>query len=162
MVPPWLCRGGLSLERQISGYLLRQMMDIHWRSKHMIVLIKFLEKRNSIMKENFPQYIKNIWNHLYCKAMLSAFIAGMKRNGYETWCCVHSALLWRSLLISILLGAILSLSSLSPLQIPPNKYLWLQSCSLLICISILPVPWFFKITNLITSTPDITLAAIPR
>lgn len=61
MARPWQYTGGLFLERQISDYLLQQMMDIHWRSKHMIVLIKFLEKRNPIIKASFPQYTKNTY-----------------------------------------------------------------------------------------------------
>lgn len=50
--------------------------------------------------------------------------------------CGHSALWWRTVLISIPVGAILLPSSLSPIQTSPDKSLWVQSFSLLICISI--------------------------
>lgn len=161
MVPLWLCRGGLSLERQISDYLLRQMMDIHWRSKHMTVLVKFLEKRNSIMKVNFLQYIKYIWNHLYCKATLSVFLQVMERNNYVTWCCVHpafegghcgSACLWEQYYHCH--------------HYHYSRYLLTRfsglSCSLLICVSTLHGLWSLKIINLIVPPPAITLSAITR
>lgn len=35
----WLCRGDRSLETQIADCPLVQMMDIHWRSKQMTVLV---------------------------------------------------------------------------------------------------------------------------
>lgn len=35
----WLCRGDRSLETQIADCPLVQMMDIHWRSKQMTILV---------------------------------------------------------------------------------------------------------------------------
>lgn len=161
MVPLWLCRGGLSLERQISDYLLRQMMDIHWRSKHKTVLVKFLKKRNSIMKEKFLHYIIKISEITFTAKQHSGFSC---RSWTET-------ITWHDAVYSAFYGGHCRSTFLWEqyyhcYHYHYSRYLLTSfsglSCSLLICVSTLHALWSLKTINLITPPPAITLSAITR